>query len=198
MTGKYTYTNFEIFFHNFKVHKSNVSWCHVTWNMLQIESNFKHGSQSLRVAVWTSTYYSAAGRFWHLMRTKYSHCSNLSFLIPSSNVLIMSKSYIKIPPNSVLNEGRLISTIDWLPLNLTVQHHVCVAGIKVLCAFLAVVQKWKMATVARTRSSQTLDHSCERVDGSLLRSTDMGKALSLTSPILSLYSEINYDYVTAH
>jgi len=28
------------------------------------------------------------------MRNKYSHCSNLSFLITSSNVLIMSKNYI--------------------------------------------------------------------------------------------------------
>jgi len=53
----------------------------------------------------------------------------------------MSKSYIRIPTNSVLNDCRLISTIDRLPSNLTVQHHVCVAGIKVLCAFLAVVQK---------------------------------------------------------
>lgn len=166
--------------------------------MLQIESNFKHGSQSLWVAVWISTYYSAVGRFWHLMRTKYFHFRNLSFLIPSSNVLIMSKSYIRIPTNSVLNDCRLISTIDRLPSNLTVQHHVCVAGIKVLCAFLAVVQKWKVATVARTRSAQTLHHACVRVDASVLRSTDMGKALSLTSRILSLYSKINQDYVTAH
>lgn len=122
--------------------------------MLQIESNFKHGSQNLRVAVWTSTYYSAVGRFWHLMRTKCSHCSNLSFLIPSRNVLVMSKNYLKIPSNSVLHDRHLISTIDRLPSDLTVQHHVCVAGIRVLCAILAVVQKRKLATVARTRNAQ--------------------------------------------
>jgi hypothetical protein len=151
-------------------------------------SNFKHDSQSFTVALWTSTYYSAVGGFWHLMRTKCCHCSNLSFLIPSSNVLIMSKNYIKIPANSLLNNHRMISTTDRLPSNLTLQHLICVADIKVLCAFLAVVQKWKLAIMARTRSAQNLDHACVRVDASVLPSTDMVKALSLTSPILSLYS----------
>ena len=158
--------------------------------MLQIESNFRHGSQSFRVAVWTSTYYSAVGWFWHLMNTKYSHCSNLSFLIPSSNVLIMSKNYIKISTNLALNNCRKISTTDRLPSNVTVQHHVCVVDMKVVCAFLAVVQKWKLTIMARARSAQTLLHACVRVDASVLRSTDMCKALSVTSPILSLYSNI--------
>lgn len=158
--------------------------------MLQIECNFKHGSQCFRIAVWNSTYYSAVGGFWHLMRTKYSHCSNLSFLIPSSNVLIMSKNYIKIPTSSVLNNRLMISTSDRLPSNLTVEYHVCVADIKVLCAFFAVLQKWKLAIMVRTRSAQTLDHACVRVDTTVLRSTDTSKALSLTSPILSLYSNI--------
>ena len=47
-----------------------------------------------------------------------------------------------------------------------------------------------LAIMARTRSVQNLDHACVRVDASVLRSTDIGKDLSLTSPILSLYSNI--------
>jgi hypothetical protein len=75
------------------------------------------------------------------MPNKYSHCSNMSFLIPSSDVLIMSKNYIKTPTNSVINNRRTISTIDRLPSHLTIQYHVCVADIKVLCAFLVAIQK---------------------------------------------------------
>jgi hypothetical protein len=84
----------------------------------------------------------------------------------------------------------MISTSDRLPSNLTFQNHVCVADIKVICAFFAVVQKLKLAIMTLTRSAQTFHHACVQVDATVLRSTITGKALSLTSPILYLYSNI--------
>jgi hypothetical protein len=99
---------------------------------------------------------------------------------------VMCKLWVKTTSKFLPTQHLITAVRFLLPSNLTVQHHVCVADMKVVCAFLAVVQKWKLAIMARACSAQTLLHACVRVEASVLRSTDMGKALSLTSPVLSL------------